>query len=143
GRADSRRTVPAAGRWESEARCGPPDRGPAPGLYHSQPTTGAPDGRSAPGGPSRLHLQPLAVVAAELGHLGRDDEAAVALVGVLLEVALVVRLSREELRQGDDLGHDGLAPQPGGGELRDHRLRRRLLLGGVIEDRRAVLRAHV
>src|SRR5262245_30372645 len=66
-----------------------------------------------------------------------DGEAA------LFEVLLVVLLGAVEGTGGDDLGHDGPLEAVLRGEPRDRRLGRGLLRGGMVEDRRAVLLAHV
>src|SRR2546426_8142946 len=88
-------------------------------------------------------LQLLEVELAELRHLGRHHRAAVGLVRVAAEIAAVVLLGGVELRERGDLGHDGVVPDLPHLELLDHLLGDGALLGAVVEDRRAVLRARV
>src|SRR5580693_4633873 len=58
----------------------------------------------------------------------------------LLQIALVVFFGPPEGRGGRDLGHDRAAKAAAGLQLVARGNRRRLLLRGVEEDRRAVLR---
>src|SRR5205085_5640715 len=80
---------------------------------------------------------------AELRDLGRDDGAAVWLRGILLEVVLMVVLGRVESVERRDLGHDGRVPYMRAVHLGDDLLGRLALLGAVVEDGRAILRANV
>src|SRR5207245_212151 len=98
--------------------------GPNPGLSHGL-------------------LQLLEVELAELRHLGRDHQAAVPLVRIAAEAAAVVLLGGIELGERDELSHDGVVPDLPRLEFLDDLLGRGALLGGVIEDRRAVLRSRV
>src|SRR2546428_13012501 len=88
-------------------------------------------------------LQLLEVELAELRHLGRHHRAAVGLVRVAAEVATVVLLGGMEFGERDELGHDWVVPDLPHLELLDHLLRDGALLGAVVEDRRAGLRARV
>src|ERR1044072_3133547 len=88
-------------------------------------------------------LEPVEEELAELRDLGRDDGAAVGLRGVPLEVVLMVVLGRVELVEWHDLCDDGRVPHARGRHLCDDLLGRLALLGAMVEDRRAVLRAHV
>src|SRR6266545_6346039 len=73
-------------------------------------SAGGPRGASTPaeGGPLRRRrlLEPLPVFRPELRHLGRDDRPAVALVGILPVIVLVVRLGGIEHARRPDLGDD-------------------------------------
>src|SRR2546422_1625521 len=80
-------------------------------------------------------LQLLEVELAELRHLGRDHQAAVALVRIAAVVGAGVFLGGIELRERGDLGHDGGVPQLRRLDLLDHLLGDGALLGRVGKDR--------
>ena len=80
---------------------------------------------------------------AELGDFRRYDELAVRLIRVALEIFLVIAFGDVKHRRRHNLGHDGIAPEPGAVELRDDVFRERFLFRRVIEDRRTVLGADV
>src|ERR1044072_8438810 len=88
-------------------------------------------------------LEPVEEELAELRDLGRDDGAAVGLRGVPLEVVLMVVLGRVELVEWNDLCDEGRVTHARCIHLCDDLLGRLALLGAMVEDRRAVLRAHV
>ena len=79
----------------------------------------------------------------ELGHFGGDDELTVPLVWIAREVLLVVIFSRIEGLERRKLCDDGVEEELFGGKLRDNFFRLSLLLGGGVEDCRAVLSAHI
>src|SRR2546421_1706134 len=91
----------------------------------------------------RRLLQLVEIELADFGHLGRDHRAAVALGGVAAEVVAMVLLRRVERPERLELGHNRIVPHLAGPKLGHDALRRRLLLGRMVENRRAVLRAHV
>src|SRR6266516_1218356 len=74
-------------------------------------------------------LQLVEVELADLGHLGGDDGAAIALVRIAAVVVAVVLLRRVEHVEWDDGRHDRVIPHLLGLELTDHLLHDRLLLG--------------
>jgi hypothetical protein len=90
-----------------------------------------------------LALKPREVLLAELRDFGRNDDLAIGLAGVLLEIILVVVLARVELLQRHEFGHDRGVPDALGVKVGDRLLGGGLLLGAVVEDNRAVLRADV
>jgi len=79
----------------------------------------------------------------ELFHLGADDELAVLLAGVQVEVVLVVFLGGEEVLDRGDLGDDRRFERAGFVELFFVLLSDTVLIFIVVEDCRAVLRAGV
>src|SRR5258708_2126497 len=90
----------------------------ATGLHYaceSQPLTS----RAA----TRSGLDPARKGAPELLHLGPHDKGAVALVGMVEEVVLVIVLCRPVARQGLHLGDDGRVVGTGLGEFGDQRAR--------------------
>src|SRR6516225_10809661 len=62
---------------------------------------------------------------------------------MLLQIILVIPLGAVPRGRGLDRRRDRPLPGSGRRDARDHALRRRLLLGALREDRRAVLRADV
>src|SRR5207248_806809 len=72
-------------------------------------------------------LQTRKVLLANLRHFWRDDDLAIRLVGVLLEVVLVVALRWIEPLQRLDLRHDRRMPDATRSRLFDHRASRSLL----------------
>ncbi len=85
----------------------------------------------------------MGVLLAELGHLGRDDELAVALARVAREVLLVVILGGEEGLEGQHLGDDRVRPEAFIRKFVDDGIGGGGLFGQGGEDGGAVLRAHV
>ncbi len=79
----------------------------------------------------------------EFGYFGGDDELAVPLVWIAREVLLMIIFSRIEGLERRKLGDDGVGKKLFGGKLRDNFFRLSLLLGGGVEDCRAVLGAHI
>src|ERR671921_1486025 len=92
---------------------------------------------------TRLRLQAVEMLLAELGHLRRNDDLAVRLEPVVAEVILMVVLGDVELVERCHLGHDGVTPDILGFEVGDHRFRDAPLLIVVVEDHRPVLRPYV
>src|SRR5215207_497621 len=88
-------------------------------------------------------LQARQIAFARLGHLRRDDHLAVWLVGILLEVILVVRLGWVEPVQRFDLGDEPVPPGARAVDFGDHFPGHALLLGRLVEDRRAILRPDI
>src|SRR5262245_41800547 len=89
--------------------------------------------------PLRGMLELLQEVPAKFLDLGRHDCTAVRLIGIALVVFLVIALGGIVIRRRRHLGYDRLAPYLGGVELGDHALGGRLLLRGVVENRRSIL----
>src|ERR671933_1717533 len=88
-------------------------------------------------------LEPAEVLGAKLGHFGRDHNLAIWLPLVALEVLLMVVLGTIEDVERHHFRHDGRIPKVCRVQLLDHRFGDALLFGGVVEDRRAVLRPNV
>src|SRR5438046_190013 len=88
-------------------------------------------------------LQLVEVELADLGHLGGDDGAAIALIRIAAVIVAVVLLRRVEHLESDDGGDDRVIPHLLGLELTDHLLHDRLLLRRVVEHGRTVLGADV
>src|SRR5438445_5025583 len=83
------------------------------------------------------------VVLPQLGNFGNDDHAAVALVGVALEVVLVIFLSGVKRPQRLELGDQRAAIIAAGAHLGHHLLGGLFLLGRVVIDGRAILGADI
>jgi len=79
----------------------------------------------------------------ELGDLRRDDELAVARVGIAREVLLVIVLGGEEGLKRRQLGDNGVCKKLLGAHFFDHRFGIDFLGIRSVEDRRAVLGAYV
>ena len=80
---------------------------------------------------------------AELGYLGSDHSHAVGLVRIIGKVLLVIILGHVELIELHDLGDDGFAPNVLVVQLFNELLSLSLLFVIVIENRRAILSAHI
>ncbi len=90
-----------------------------------------------------LRREQVGVLLAELGHLGGDDELAVALARVARKVLLVVILGGEEGLEGQHLGDDRVRPEAFICKFVDDGIGSSGLFGQGGEDGGAVLRAHV
>src|SRR5919202_3365814 len=96
-----------------------------------------------PGSNGGTALEPAEVLGTKLGHFGRDHDLAIWLPLVALEVLLMVVLGTIEGVERHHFRYDGRIPKVCRVQLLDHRFGDALLFGGVVEDRRAVLRPNV
>ena len=88
-------------------------------------------------------LESIRVVLMKFGDLWIDNGLTVALVGVIAEVILMIRLRQVKHREGGDLGHDRCIPGAIGVDLPDHIFSGFSLLLIVIKDRGSILRSDI
>lgn len=79
----------------------------------------------------------------KLDDFGGNHSPAVRLVGIVLIIALVIVLRPVKDLKCSDLGNNAGIPDVGGIELGNHLIGNCLLLGGVVEDRGAILSSDV
>src|SRR4029453_1717879 len=119
-----------------------------PGCLLTRPRSSLDDARAGklagckdrkPALPLRGALELLQEVLAKFLDFGRHHCAAVRLTGITLVVLLVIPLGGIVVSRRRHFRDDRPAPYLGGAEFGDHALGGRLLLWGMVENRRSIL----
>jgi len=92
---------------------------------------------------SRLLLQHLQMLLAELSHLGGDHGLTIRLILIVCEVFLMIIFSHVEFIELGHFGHNGLVPKYAGCSVLDCFIGDLLLSSSWIEDGGTILRANI